>query len=436
MGEKNLGLAAPGTTSSEVALGGWRMESQQGRFVILPMLALFIAFAVEHYINTVTAGDFTALWSYGRLMLAQPADVLYHVERLHDFQVGLGMDPSRFAPFPYLPTFLLLVWPLGLLPLNQAYYAWTALTFAAFIWAVAGPRPKALVVLVILAAPASTMSVITGQSGFLSGALLIGGLRLIGTRPWLGGLLLGLLTYKPQFGLLVPVALLAAGAWRGIGATACVTLLLVALTTAMFGGSTWLDWFASLSGYSAWFAAKTELLPLKPTVLANLALLGVPEAAADTLQLLVGGTMAALVWFAFRRGMSLPAIGVLAAVAVLANPHAFWYDLPPLTAAVLFLGTARLRAGWPLRWWETLLMALTLCLPAAMAWTDALGAGLPISLPILLAFAAWAAWQVRLGVVKPEQPRSLSPYAFPFQISAAHEAAATCNYASGADIPF
>jgi len=81
------------------------------------MLALFIAFAAEHYINinTVTAGDFTALWSYGRLMLAQPADVLYHVARLHDFQVGLGMDPSRF---PYPPTFLLLVWPLGLLPLS------------------------------------------------------------------------------------------------------------------------------------------------------------------------------------------------------------------------------------------------------------------------------------------------------------------------------
>ncbi len=264
------------------------------------------------------------------------------------------------------------------------------------------------------------MSVITGQNGFLSGALLIGGLRLIGTRPWLGGLLLGLLTYKPQFGLLVPVALLAAGAWRGIGATVCVTLLLVALTTVMFGGSIWLDWLASLPGYSAWFAAKTELLPLKPTVLANLALLGVPEAAAELLQLLVGGAMAALVWFAFRRGVSSPAIGVLAAAAVLANPHAFWYDLPPLTAAVLFLGMARLRAGRPLRWWETFLMMLTLCLPAAMVWTSVLGPGLPISLPILLAFAVWAAWQVRLKVVGPEQPRTLGLYASPIQAGAAH----------------
>jgi len=119
--------------------------------------------------------------------------------------------------------------------------------------------------------------------------------------------------------------------------------------------------------------------------------------------------------------MSLPAIGVLAAVAVLANPHAFWYDLPPLTAAVLFLGTARLRAGRSLRWWETFLMALTLCLPAAMVWTDALGPGLPISLPVLLAFAAWAAWQVRLKVVGPEQPRTLGLYAFPIQAGAAHK---------------
>ncbi len=59
MSEKNLGPAVPGATPSGVALGGWLMESRQGRFVILPMLALFMAFAAEHYINTVKAGDFT-----------------------------------------------------------------------------------------------------------------------------------------------------------------------------------------------------------------------------------------------------------------------------------------------------------------------------------------------------------------------------------------
>ena len=219
MSEQNLGSAIPNQAPSKVALGGWVIDSRQGRLVILPMLVLFMAYAAEHYVSRVPAGDFTALWSYGRSMLVQPSAVLYDVGALHAFQVGLGMDPARDFPFPYPPVFLLMVWPLGLLPLGQAYYAWVGLTFAAFVWAVAGPRPNALVVLAILAAPASTMNVIAGQSGFLSGALLIGGLRVIGTRPWLGGLLLGLLTYKPQFGLLVPVALLAAGAvwllvWR------------------------------------------------------------------------------------------------------------------------------------------------------------------------------------------------------------------------------
>ncbi len=404
MGEKILGLAAPSFMPSRMALGGWPINSRQGRLILLPVLVLFVAFAIvvfaaRHHNGQMTAGDFTVLWSYGRMMLAQPAAVLYDVGRLHAFQVGLGMDPLREFPFPYPPTFLLLIWPLGLLPPDQAYYGWVGLTSAAFVWSVAGPRLNTLAVVAILAAPASAMSMIAGQSGLLSGALLIGGLRIIGTRPWLGGLLLGLLTYKPQLGLLVPVALLAAGDWRGIGTAACATLLLAALTMALFGGSIWPDWLASLSGYSAWFAAKTELLPLKPTVLANLALLGVPEATAQMLQLFAGGAMAVLVWFAFRAGVSPAAIGVLAAATVLANPHAFWYDLPLLTASVLFLGAARLRVGQALRWWETLLMMLTLCLPAAM-----LSSELPISLPVLLAFVAWAAWQVRLGMVKPERP--------------------------------
>ena len=54
-----------------------------------------------------------------------------------------------------------------------------------------------------------------GQNGFLTAAL-IGGRRCCNwrTRPLLAGLLLGLLTYKPHFGLLFPVALIFGGYWR------------------------------------------------------------------------------------------------------------------------------------------------------------------------------------------------------------------------------
>ena len=112
--------------------------------------------------------------------------------------------------------------------------------------------------------------------------------------------------------------------------------------------------------------------------------------------------MATVVWFAFRRGISLGAIGVLAAATALANPHSFYYDLPMLTPAVLFIGAARLRSGQTLRWWETALLMAVLCLPAMMLWSLVLKLPTPVSLPVLLAFAAWAAWQVRLGVIGPD----------------------------------
>lgn len=368
--------------------------------MILLLLALSLALAVLHYSFLAVPADFWAIWSYGMFLLSHPAAGLYDAAGLDAFQVGLGMDTTLPFPFPYPPTFMLFLWPLGLLTVQQACVAWLALTCAGFVWAAAGPRPAVLTVLALLVAPATTMGVVAGQGGFLFGALLIGGMRLIEARPWLGGLLLGVLTCKPQLGLLVPVALVAAGAWRGIAATTCVAVSLAVLATAVFGATIWLDWLASLSGYSAWFAMQATLLPLKPTLTANLVLLGFPEAAGPV-QVLAGAAMAVLVWFAFRRGVSRAALGVLVAATALANPHAFFYDLPMLTPAVLFLLAARLRMGQPVRWWEGALLVPVLCLPAAMVWTRAFGMAVPISLPILLAFAAWAAWQVRLGATAP-----------------------------------
>src|SRR6185437_7428179 len=53
-------------------------------------------------------------------------------------------------------------------------------------------------------------------------------------RPVLSGILFGLLAYKPQFGLLIPVALLMAGQWRAISAAALTVIALMAVTTLAF----------------------------------------------------------------------------------------------------------------------------------------------------------------------------------------------------------
>src|SRR5438105_147271 len=74
-----------------------------------------------------------------------------------------------------------------------------------------------------------------GQNGFLTATLLGGGLIFLERRPILAGVLLGLLAYKPQFGLLIPLVLLATGRWTAIAAATVTVLSACSATLIVFG---------------------------------------------------------------------------------------------------------------------------------------------------------------------------------------------------------
>ena len=58
-----------------------------------------------------------------------------------------------------------------------------------------------------IAFPPVFLCLMQGQTGLLAAALLGGGLLALRPRPVLAGVLFGLLTVKPQLGLLLPFAL-------------------------------------------------------------------------------------------------------------------------------------------------------------------------------------------------------------------------------------
>ena len=186
--------------------------------------------------------------------------------------------------------------------------------------------------------------------------------------------------------MLVPVALMAAGAWRAAAAAGLMAAGLAAITCAVFGPGVWTDWLASLPGYAGRFEGSVDILQLQPTVTAGLELAGVPHGLANLVQAASACAMAALVWLACRRGLHGPAIAVVVGGTFLATPHAFFYDMPMLTAAVLLLGQARWRDR-TLRAPGAAFLLLTLFSPVAMVES-----GLPLCLPVLLGFTLWAAW--------------------------------------------
>ena len=191
---------------------------------VAAMFFAYVFMAVKFMLagkQTYHFGDFFALWTSAVVTHAGDAAVNFDADALHARQVALGMNPDGYNPFPYPPSFLLLLGPLGGLPLHLAFYVFMVPSFVAYVLAMTlGRWREWWWALGAVIAPATGITLISGQTGFLSGALMVGGLRLLPTRPALAGVLFGLLAYKPQLGVLVPVALVAMGAWRAIAAAA------------------------------------------------------------------------------------------------------------------------------------------------------------------------------------------------------------------------
>src|SRR4029077_16687910 len=92
-------------------------------------------------------------------------------------------------------------------------------------------------VLFALGFPAAIWNVTAGQNGFLTAALIGGTLGLLERHPALAGICLGVLTYKPQFGLLFPIVLIADRRWLTIAVATLTAIVLAALSWLVFGSA-------------------------------------------------------------------------------------------------------------------------------------------------------------------------------------------------------
>lgn len=360
----------------------------------LLLLALVNAGAVVYLLATQKGGvdangfligtDFISFWTSGRMLLAgaNVYDTAAHVAVQREFYAM----PGEYTAFFYPPNFLPFIWPLGLLPYFPALAAWLAVTGAAFLAAVrAWFRELGLkgpAVVLIAAFPPVFVTLTHGQTSFLVAALLGGGLLLVGRRPWLAGILIGLATIKPQFGLLVPLALLASGQWRTIAGAGAAALALAALAAAAFGPQVWADWLATTRTASTATADGNIGFAKMVSVFAGLSLVGVPAAAAMAVQVATSLALAAAVVVAGWRRAFTPGLAALVlAGAPLATPFVLDYDMV-LTAFPLAFLFARAREGG-FADGERITIAAVFA-GAAFARPLAINAGVPI-MPLLLA---------------------------------------------------
>jgi hypothetical protein len=165
--------------------------------------------------------------------------------------------------------------------------------------------------------------------------LLLFGFAALPERKILAGIAFGLLTLKPQLGVLIPFALLARGEWRTIFTAGIVALGLVMLSCVVFPASLWAVWAKTLPIYQAQYFASGKLnLNIIVTPAANLVALGLAPKAAWLVQVAVALLVAGAVFRVFWRGPYDLAVAALLCGGFLAVPHAYAYDSITLTAAM------------------------------------------------------------------------------------------------------
>ena len=356
--------------------------------VILATAAVSIAYVLSSHGGVLPNGspfgsDFVSFWVAAREALAGHPETPYLVERFAAAQNAIFGDGNVYA-FYYPPHFLAYMLPFGALPYYPALAAWLAASFVAALWALARIAGRRIEVLILaLAFPATFLTVAHGQNAFLSAALFGGGLALLRTRPILAGVLFGLMTFKPQLGLLIPLALLASGYWRTILSAGLTTILVAAFSAVLFGTETWSLFLQQGSDAMATLRDGVVDRNKMISTYAMLRVAGSGHGAAVAVQSVVSLSVAAAVGWAWYRkdAIAFDTRAVLLLTgALLATPFVLSYDLFLLAPALAFIGARGVAAGF--RPYEKSTLAFLYCAPFLIL--GLMAANLPVA-PFILA---------------------------------------------------
>lgn len=283
--------------------------------------------------------DYVALWAAGRLTLEGTPHKAYDWSEHQMAQNrGLGYaSPDRY-PIAYPPTYLMVMAPFAALPYIPSMLAFIALTAGLVGWAgarIAG-RPEGA--LWALATTATFWNLGVGQNAFLTAGLLGIGLALLPTRPVAAGIAFGLLSWKPHLGLLLPIALVAAGYWRAFQAAAATAIAMALVCVLAFGLETWSAWLASARDFTQAIMTDYKRPFRLQSLFGVLTTWKVPAGYAILAQNALVLALAAGTFFLWRSAApyALKA-AALATATLLLSPYLFIYDLMALAIAQAFL---------------------------------------------------------------------------------------------------
>jgi hypothetical protein len=283
--------------------------------------------------------DFINTWMGGRsVFFGGPTpwfDAHFYNETVR--QMMGGSYPEVFWSYP--PHILLFVWPFAFLPYLPAYVTWCAIGIALYLFVASRAVPRDRLVFLAVA-PSIAVCVFFGQNGFYTAALLIAGMLCRDRRPVLAGILFGLLTVKPQLGLLLPVVLVLERRWLTIASALATTMALVVATAMLFGWSVWIEYLEKVVPQQAWLTEHGGdlLFALVGSVYFGARLIHLPAGIDWAVQCLACAfAFAGVAWTYWRRRDPALSFAFFATAVFLFTPYILNYDMVVLGFVVALL---------------------------------------------------------------------------------------------------
>jgi hypothetical protein len=344
---------------------------------------------LSRFTKTLPEADFANLWAGGKLATEGQAETALDPDTYRAWMRQTFTPDLPEREWSYPPTMLLLSAPFAQLPLSAAYLVWTFGTLLTLWLALRGSGIAIPVAVATVLSPSACVDIIFGQTGALTAALFLGGMLLIDRRPILAGILIGLLTVKPQLGLLIPICLIAAGRWRVLAAATVMTVALIVATGILFG---WDVFSLYLEKTAPLMRAVLEAPFPKPyqangiTVFLAVRTLGASVTFAYAIQALAALAAAWVTWKVWRRaeGDLTLRTALVACLALLATPYGYSYDMVAYSFATILLLAC---GGWRLK------PAPLLCwLWPGVTNFAMVKLNLPLT-PLVVALAAWLVYR-------------------------------------------
>lgn len=315
--------------------------------------------------------DFSNVYAAGTYVLDGKAAAPFDPPQQFAREQQIFGEATQFYGWHYPPFFLFIAAALALMPYALALAVWQGATFALYLFAIrsiVAPSPdlsrrEGIWWLFAIAFPAVFVNIGHGHNGFLTAALIALALMQLNARPLIAVILFGLLAYKPQFGLMIPLALAAGGYWRAFASAAATVIALAIVTTLAFGIDIWSAFLASThftrvvvleQGDTGWHKIQSIFS------WARMWGASIPTAYAiqGTAMLGIAASLAWL-WRSDAR-FALKAAALVTGV-LLATPYSLDYDFVILAPAIAFLAADGFERGFlP---WEKSALAMLWVMP-------------------------------------------------------------------------